>query len=588
MTFGYFSPPYPGETFYSCIARYLVHSGLNTRQFFFFYFKQRPHAINQRLPCSIQQFADKIKDITSITADEIIQNHTLYKFYSTFMNLDKARSLYSYMLGRTGRLDSHVKLNLSGTDFPYCRLCAEEDTARFGESFWHSVHSIPFIQVCPKHHFLLSVWRVPPEKVDPRRYYESRLSNLQTTETKVKPSSLLLKSCKTFEAFLTGSLRPDFDTFIEQAKSKGFFLQKRNAYSLNQSLLAKYIEYLEKGRSNFSPTIINDPTVVNKLFNGRMFPYNPQNFVFLTNFLDSLPKIKAKPDFKQVTCCNKLCSHFKKPIPREHYELLKIEYKKKTGAKVQCPFCGIEFVMTIEPNSKHLIITEYGPLTREVVQAGVKEGKSFRQLELELGISRKRIKSIYISSGHLTENNTDTHSKLIAQRRSLWESELNSKDFVSLAKSKEKFNTVLRWLQKNDPEWTRKINSQFRSYPKGRPIVKLTKKEDIVAFKNKLDKIRADVLRKRIPRRVSLTLFQVSLSKRERTILNSDIMLKSYCQSLTESNFEFKLRRIDYFLAEYPELSFSKTFICAKFKISHSIDGDKKEQLQSRLQNLIL
>jgi len=588
MNVGFFSPPYQGETLYSCIARHLVHTGLNPREFFLFYFKQRPYSVNQRLPCNIDKFTDKIKSVTLITADDIIRNHTLFRIYGSFMNSERAKSLYSFMLSRIGRLNSHVKINASSTEFLYCRLCAEEDSVRLGESFWYSVHSIPFLQVCPRHGCLLSIWRVPPEKIDPRHYYESRLCNLEKAGTRVKPSSILLKSCKTFEAILNGALKPDIDAFYEQAKNKNFVFQRKNGYILNHSLLARYIEYLEKGGTDLAPIVKNNPTIVNKLFNGTMFPYNPQNFVFLTDFLDSLSTRKIKKDFKQVTCCNRLCNHFEKPIPSGNYKLLMIEYKKKLGAKGRCPFCGIEFLMSIEPNSKHLIINEYGPLIRKIVQERIKEGISFRQLELELGISRKRLSLMYLSSGQSGANNCDTYSDFIEQRRALWESELNAKKFVSLAESKEKLNTIFRYLQKNDREWTKKINNQFRTYPKGRAKISLTKEEDVIAFKNKLKNIRTDALMKRIPRRVSLTLFKVSLNKRERTILDRDTRLKLYCQSLIESHFEFKLRRIDYFLSENSELSFSKTFIFSKFKIPHSIDGIRKEQLQNRLKNLIL
>jgi len=432
------------------------------------------------------------------------------------------------------------------------------------------------------------MWKVPPERIDSRKYYEARLYNLGKAELRIRPSSASLQNSERLEAILNGSLVPDFDTFFEQAKSKGFFIQRKNAYSLNQSLLGKYIQYLEKGGTELAPIIRNKPAIVNKLFSGKMFPYNPHNFVFLTDFFRSLSTIKARNDFKEVTCCNKLCSHFEKPIPRENYELLRVEYKKKMGAKVRCPFCGIEFLMSIEPNSKHLMIREYGALTRKIAQTRIKEGISFRQIQLELDISKSRLKSIYFSSGNTVAKYNHNSSVLLNQRRALWTKELHSKRFVSLAKSKDKLYAIYRWLQKNDPAWTKQINRQFRAYPKGRPKTGLTKAEDITAFKKKLTNIREDALKKQIPRRISITFLKINLSKRERTILESSAKLKSYCQSLTENQFEFKLRRIDYFLHENPELSFSKSFLFAKFKIPHSIDGLRKDLLQTRLKNLTL
>jgi hypothetical protein len=587
MAVGFFSPPYTGETLYSCIARHLVHTGLSPREYFLFYFKRRKaYVINQRLPCNIQIFADLIKDVTSITADSIIQNHTLFRFYGPFMEAERAKSLYSFMLKETGHIQSHVKLTVHRMEFSYCRFCAEEDAARFGESFWYLAHSIPFAQVCRKHGCLLSIWRVPPERQDIRKYYVSHLYNLEKVETQVRPSSILLRSCQKFESILDQSLKLDFDAFHEQAKRTGFILQRKNAFFLNKSLFDRYVEYLEKGGSELAAIIKTNPVIVKKLFNGRMTSFNPQNFVFLTDFLDSLPTIKSQNDlthksnFKQVTCCNQLCTHFEKTIPPENYRLLKIRKKTIMGAKGRCPFCGIQFIKSVDQSSNFQRISDYGTLTREFVHVKLKEGISIHRLRLELGIDNRQLKKM------ADDPAGETYSNRLAQKRALWEIELNSKEFISLTKSTRKLSTLYAWLLRNDREWTNKMSAQFRVL-KGRLKTNLTE-EDVIAFKNKLTNIRTDALKNQIRRRISLTFYKASLSARERTILGGNSILKWYCQSLIESHFEFKLRRIDYFLEENPELSFTKSFIFSKFKISYSIDGAKKEQLQNRFKNLIL
>ncbi len=586
MNAGFFLPLYQGESFYSGIARHGIHASLNPWQIASLYFDRYTQPVHQRLPFDLAKFTKKIVNISLLTADEIIQNHSLFKIYSSFMNSDNASLLYSFMLNTRGSVQAHVKIDTDTTKFSYCWQCAEEDTSINGESFWRSVHSIPFIQVCPKHDYILSTWKVPPEKVNPRNYFASDIRNFGEKKTNVSPSSVLSDASKMFDTIQSGTLKPDLLSFVEKAKKKGFYIEKKNSYSLNQSLLKKYEIFLEKEKVDFGSVIKVRPVIVNKVFNGSFHPYNPHNFIFLTQFFNALPDAEFRNDYKTVTCHNRFCNFFQQPITKENYEVIRVGTIKELGARCKCPVCGYTFRMSLEPKSTYFVIENYGKLIQKIVRSKVKDGLSFRELEKRLAINRKHLAKIHFNSvQNIQGRNEVEFIKLRNQRRAAWKDELTSSGFVSIYESKKKLKTEYRWLLKKDSTWMLKINNRFRRRTSGRKSVQLNKNE-IKAFKKKLTQIKEELLNNRIVRQISMALFCSHLTKNERTIIATHLEIKKHGESLTENDFDFKLRRIDYFLRENPMLVFTKSFLFSKFKISHSIGGNKKEQLQMRLRHL--
>ncbi|KYH35263.1 hypothetical protein CLTEP_08880 [Clostridium tepidiprofundi DSM 19306] len=64
------------------------------------------------------------------------------------MKGNKGEDIYN----RTGIMASSISENRY---LKYCLVCANEDKKEYGELFWHRVHQIPCLQICPKHKTLL-------------------------------------------------------------------------------------------------------------------------------------------------------------------------------------------------------------------------------------------------------------------------------------------------------------------------------------------------------------------------------------------------------------------------------------------------
>lgn len=154
-----FPTPYKDELLYSTIARYHLRSGnqsyLHTLEDLF---GKRTTTATPILPCGIKKLINELPKHTTLTEKMLIEQHTLYPFYTTFLPEEKALSIYNQMIGDDGKtlyttagiMSSSVSQNKF---FHFCPLCFEE--AEHGELYWHRLHQLPGQLICTKHHVWL-------------------------------------------------------------------------------------------------------------------------------------------------------------------------------------------------------------------------------------------------------------------------------------------------------------------------------------------------------------------------------------------------------------------------------------------------
>lgn len=154
-----FPAPYKDELLYSAIARYHLRSGnhsyLHTLEDLF---GKRTTTATPILPCGIKKLINELPKHTTLTEKMLIEQHTLYPFYTAFLPAEKAVSIYNQMIGDDGKtlyttagiMSSAISQNKY---FHFCPLCFEE--AEHGERYWHRLHQLPGQLICKKHHVFL-------------------------------------------------------------------------------------------------------------------------------------------------------------------------------------------------------------------------------------------------------------------------------------------------------------------------------------------------------------------------------------------------------------------------------------------------
>ncbi|MBT2217988.1 TniQ family protein [Virgibacillus dakarensis] len=155
---------YDNELFYSVIARYRRMCGMvSGRAFIRDLFGEFVVITSSNFPQYIRNFIGNLPPTSKVTTKEIIEKHTLFNFYTSFLNEEKADHIYETMgKGSNGsRLNVEQQIGFGGSKvrkpsyLRYCPLCFKEDIDTLGESYWRINHQIIGAYYCSKHHVLL-------------------------------------------------------------------------------------------------------------------------------------------------------------------------------------------------------------------------------------------------------------------------------------------------------------------------------------------------------------------------------------------------------------------------------------------------
>lgn len=172
-----FLDPYPDELLYSICARYAAlmdypNRVTATRDFF----GDGVGAAVVDLPNRIGHLIDVLPSGHLYSVNELIYNHTHYQFYAPFLPSGRAVQVRDAMRdGGENRIAERIGISADRLKMParlrFCPTCVERDRANFHETYWHRVHQIPGVEVCPHHEVFLeessALWRNPSNPREP-------------------------------------------------------------------------------------------------------------------------------------------------------------------------------------------------------------------------------------------------------------------------------------------------------------------------------------------------------------------------------------------------------------------------------------
>lgn len=146
---------YEDELVYSLFARYHVISGNTSCSY-----TQEELLLNNKVKVD-KEFAKQLKPeiVELITEgkgiDYLINNHTMYPYYGRFIDEEKRRRAYGALTEMQGDftklLGIQHKQNEKRRFLRYCPYYVNEDRKTKGETYWHRIHQMRYINVCPVH-----------------------------------------------------------------------------------------------------------------------------------------------------------------------------------------------------------------------------------------------------------------------------------------------------------------------------------------------------------------------------------------------------------------------------------------------------
>lgn len=154
---GFFTDPYPDELLYSACARFsdkmnCQNVATAARELF-----------GGKYGMAVVDFPNRLGHLVSVmppghsyTVNRLIDEHTPLRFYEPFIPPERAHIIRQEMEGASyNRI--HARLGVAAdrfshpTSLRFCPDCVSTDRQKYRVAYWHRVHQLPGIEVCPDH-----------------------------------------------------------------------------------------------------------------------------------------------------------------------------------------------------------------------------------------------------------------------------------------------------------------------------------------------------------------------------------------------------------------------------------------------------
>ena len=154
---GVFPEPYPDELLYSVFARYYVRAGY--RNYFFvaedLFLKRSVRPSFEYLPALSDEVVDHLTKNQSFM--DVLVGHTMFPYHCRFLPKERKEQAINSLISMDSSYHDLILFSKRKTTptMRYCPLCVVEDRKNRGETYWHRIHQIQELLVCPIHHCYL-------------------------------------------------------------------------------------------------------------------------------------------------------------------------------------------------------------------------------------------------------------------------------------------------------------------------------------------------------------------------------------------------------------------------------------------------
>ena len=143
---------YEDEMVYSWFCRYLVNNGI-----------WRKNEIAKELFVNETDVISKIfigninKDVRNnieqiISINDLLKYHTMFYVYTGYCSDDYSNKFLSNLKKNSYKAELSIKRpHNENRQLKYCPLCVIEDRKKYGEAYWHNIHQIRGMPICPVH-----------------------------------------------------------------------------------------------------------------------------------------------------------------------------------------------------------------------------------------------------------------------------------------------------------------------------------------------------------------------------------------------------------------------------------------------------
>ncbi|MDT7540971.1 MAG: hypothetical protein QOE33_875 [Acidobacteriota bacterium] len=498
---GHFPSLYPDELLYSACARFAVRAGYASVKSVLDELFGAPTATAIiDLPNRLGFLAAALPANSSLTADRLIDQHTLLPFFSAFQPASRIEQLREDLKGTHGPA-GHMRSGIMASRNPmpghlrFCPLCKQEDEDSFGETYWHRLHQLPSVVVCSPH----------------RAFLENSGVNLRAGRRHLQfiPAEQITR---TISVRHVDKEDPNHHRLLQIAQDAQWLLEHPSDSTSLKALHIRYLRLLlKRGIATYTGSIR-----VKKLLNGFSSFYSPSLLKLLNcelrgrdiekaNWLLRLvrpPKHAQHPlyhllliqflgytveEFFQLPeefhpfgegpwpCLNPAAAHYRRPVIMECQLGERLRYGKPAG-RFSCE-CGFAYVRT-GPDSSLIdrfrvgktisfgqfweakLTQLWNDSTLSISEIGRRLGvdpltirRHATRLKLSFSRSDKELKQLTHSTRLKGKVVSAAWEKKRCRCRYKWLSEMKQKREITLKDLRCKLPHEYAWLLQNDSEW---------------------------------------------------------------------------------------------------------------------------------------
>ena len=579
--------PYPDELLYSTLARYHIRSGNTSSKITLqeLYNDTKTIATTD-LPSNIDALIKQLPPLSSHTANNLINNHTLYPFYASFLPQQRAIMIQKSMKGQYGG-HIHAFTGISASSIPtpqffrFCSDCLKQDEQEYGEIYWHRIHQTPGVLVCPYHGTPLHNSTVNYQGLNQHKYEAASLENCRENASvpnySVKALKILCQISQDIAWLFNHQQLPQPLDWYRQ-RYLNLLIDKKLATAskrvYQKQLIDEFIFFFgQEVLENLSSMIDNkdDHNWLSSIVRKNRKSFHPIRHLLMMIFLKGSAKAffeehhSYKPFGKSPWLCfNGAVDHYLQPVVTNLKVSHCIDNKKPLGT-FSCS-CGMVYNRTASPNNQDSnyrigkVIT-YGAIWERRLQELVEVEKiGLRATARELKVDPRTIKN-YVDKLYLNPSWTSRQNQqksvtikntesLKNQKRQQW---LNlQKDYPTATKTtlRNLDPAIYSWLYRNDKEWLNE-NSPALQQPMGMQNRVNWLQRDI-QIKKRVQSVVTELLNLEVPNRVTLRKIGIMTGLKAMLEKNLDKLplTQTYLSEVVESVEMFQNRRIRWAIKE--------------------------------------
>lgn len=584
----FFPVSHEDEILYSIIARYHIQSGnISIKSTLSDLYGCSSITSVIDLPSHIDKIISNLPIDHQLTSDELIDKFTLFNYYSSFLPPESSVTVRKYMkednggsiYNKTGLMASSITLNKF---IKFCPDCIKEDLVRYGEIYWHRIHQICGVFICPRHHtflidstvnsrgfnkqeFIVATYKNCIVKENYKRYSEDDLNKIFFI---AKNSEILLNN-----NFKRKSIKWFCNQYINVLKKIGY--ANINGKVKQKDLIRNFREYYGEEllllfQSNFD--VGSENSWLSDLVRRKNKTTHPIRHLLFIQFLGiTLEELFNKEiEYKPFgdgpwPCLNPAAEHFKEDVIND----VNIRYSYEAKRPIGSFTCGCGFIYTrtgpdvyYDARFKIGKVQSYGQVWKQKLQELVLNGKSIYEisklLDADPATVKKYIDIIYedppcqdISrNSNESYNNEDVEKK----KKNEWLTLVQEHPGKSKTEIRNLNPALYTWLYRNCKEWLSK-NSPGKIEVKFENLRVNWEERDNEILTLAKEKVKEILKREGKPKRITISVIGSELGIRPllEKHLNKLPMTEKYLNEQTESITEFQHRRIDWAIKELNE-----------------------------------